>query len=288
MGKAVCPRPDQALADPRQPFEQPGNRVRVPVHPASDRVDRALDGGEVLADRAVLPVRVAPLMGEPGLDIGRRLPQAVEPRLSPRVADDGRIGRRAVPDVHERGPGQRVHSEQAAAHVVDVVGIAVVCGAERDHRLQCGRAAGCDLEAVEAAPGDPEHAHGARAPGLGRDPGDGLDSVVQLLFEVLVEEDPVRLAGSAQVDAHAGVPVPGEVGVHGGVAPPGPVVLPVGDVLEDRWHRLGLGALGKPDLRGQAASIGHRNPDVLDLAHLAREVRANPHASPSHGAVPRV
>ena len=111
-----------------------------------------------------------------------------------------------------------------------------------------------------------------------------LDAVVQLLLEVLVEENPVRLAGSAQVDAHARVPVPGEVGVHGGVAPPGPVVLPVGDVLEDRGHRFRLGALGKPDLRGQAASVRQRNPDVLDLAHLARKIRANPHASPSHGA----
>ena len=58
--------------------------------------------------------------------------------------------------------------EQAAALVVDVVGIAVDGRAERDDRLQRRRLLGRHLQAVEAAPGDAHHADLAGAPGLRR------------------------------------------------------------------------------------------------------------------------
>ena len=66
------------------------------------------------------------------------------------------------------GPRQRLDPEQAAAHVVDVVRVAVVRGADRDDRLQRGRPPGGDLERVEAAPGDPEHARAHRCTRAGR------------------------------------------------------------------------------------------------------------------------
>ena len=69
---------------------------------------------------------------------------------------------------------------------MDVVGIAVVGRAERDHRLQLRRPARGDLQPVEAAPGDADHADAAGAPGLAREPGDDLEGVVLLLLQIFV------------------------------------------------------------------------------------------------------
>ena len=190
----------------------------------------------------------------------------------PALADGGRIRRARVEGEHRGGPRQRLDPEQAAAHVVDVVGVAVVRGADRDDRLQRRRPAGGDLERVEAAPGDPEHARRARAPGLGGEPGEHLDGVVLLLGQVLVEEDAVGVAAAAQVDPHRGVAVPGEVGVAGRVADGRAVAPAVGDVLEQRRHRVALRVLGQPDLRRQPAAVGHGDPDGVDDPHRARQV----------------
>ena len=47
--------------------------------------------------------------------------------------------------------------------------------------FQCRRPARRDLQSIEAAPGDADHADRAGAPGLGREPGDDLERVVLLL-----------------------------------------------------------------------------------------------------------
>ncbi len=155
--------------------------------------------------------------------------------------------------------------QQAAAHVVGVVGVAVVGRAERDDRLQGRRVEGRDLERVEAAPGDPHHPDRTRAPGLGGDPGDDLERVVLLLPGVLVEQDAVAIARAAQVDPHRRIAAPGEVAVDRLVAGAHEVALAVGDVLENRRHRRRLGVLRQPDPGRDPAAVGHRNPDVLDL-----------------------
>ena len=53
----------------------------------------------------------------------------------------------------------------------------------------------------------------AAAPGLGRDPGDDLERVVLLLLAVLVGQQAVGVARAADVDAHAGIAVAGEIGM---------------------------------------------------------------------------
>ena len=106
-------------------------------------------------------------------------------------------------------------ASSAAADVVDVVGVAVVGRAERDdRRLQRRRAAGGDLQPVEAAPGDarscrpsPVHHGWAASQAM------TSQRVVLLLRQILVVEHPVGVAGAAHVDAHAGVAVAGEVGM---------------------------------------------------------------------------
>ena len=136
-----------------------------------------------------------------------------------------------------------------------------------------GGAAGGDLERVEAAPGDPEHPRGPGAPGLVGEPGEHLDGVLLLLGQVLVEQHALGVAAAAHVHPHGGVAVAGEVGVARGVADRGPVAPAVGDVLEQRRHRLALRVVRQPDLRGQPAAVGHGDPGVVDHRVGTREVR---------------
>ena len=79
------------------------------------------------------------------------------------------------------------------------------------------------------------------------------------------------------VDAHGRIAVAGEPGVHERVAGRRAVVLAVGDVLEDRRHRVGLGVVGQPDAGRQAGAVGERDPGVGDRAHAALEVGADAH-----------
>src|SRR6516162_11366749 len=68
VGITVRPRPDQALARYGESLEQPRDCVLVGIGPAADGIDRALDRLVVLAYRAVLPVRIAPLVLKPQLE----------------------------------------------------------------------------------------------------------------------------------------------------------------------------------------------------------------------------
>ena len=71
-----------------------------------------------------------------------------------------------------------------------------------------------DLQAVEAAPRDTDHADRAAAPGLLGEPFDDLERVVLFLLEIFVEHQPVGLAVAAHVDAHAGIAVAGDIGMR--------------------------------------------------------------------------
>jgi hypothetical protein len=148
---------------------------------------------------------------------------------------------------------------------VDVVGVAVVARAHGDDRLQRRRAPRRHLQAVEAAPGDAEHPDLAAAPLLLDEPVDDLEGVVVLLCEVLVREQAVGVAAPAQVDAHAGVAVVGEVRVVALVARGERVALAVREVLEDRGD--GLRIVGQPQPGREPGAVGQRDPDVVHPAH---------------------
>ena len=284
LREGVRPGADQSLARAGQPRDQARDGVGVAVRPASHRVDRGLDRGVVLAHRSVAPVVVAALVREPGLDHRGRALHALEPGVAPAVPDRGRVGRLGAEGQHRGRPREHVDPENAAADVVDVVGVAVVARAHGDHGLERRRPQRRDLQPVEAAPGDPDHAHVAGAPRLGGEPLDHLDSVGLLDGQVLVEHDAVGVAAAAQVDAHAGVAVAGEVGMVVGVAPGERVALSVGQVLEDGRHRVGLGVLGQPDPRGQPRSVGHRNPGVVDPPDGTREIGSRAQGAQSMSA----
>jgi hypothetical protein len=173
--------------------------------------------------------------------------------------------------VHDRTPPE-VLLDQAAAHVVDVAGIAVVGRAEGDDGLERRRPERRRLQRVEAAPGLAHHAHRAAAPGLRRQPGDDLQGVGLLLRQVFVVQQAVGLARAAHVDAHRGIAVAGEIVVHRLVAAAHVVALAVGDVFEDGRDRVVPGVLRQPDARRQAGAVGQRDPRVLDTPYPAREI----------------
>ena len=177
----VRPGANQPFARPGQPGQQARNRVIVIVRPAADGVDGNVDGRVGFANGAVFPVDVAALVTEPGCDVGRRLFQTFLPHLAPILPDEARVGWGGVGHKHDRGPGQHLRGEQAAAHVMHVVGEAVVGEVHGDDGFELRRAAGGDLQGVEAAPRFAKEADVAGAPGLVGDPGQHGQGVVLLL-----------------------------------------------------------------------------------------------------------
>ena len=151
-----------------------------------------------------------------------------------------------------------------------VVGIAVVGGAQRHHRLQRRRAAGGDLQAVETAPGNAHHADAAGAPGLRRQPRDHLQRVVLLLLQILVEHQPIGIPSAAHVHAHAGIAVPGQVRMRQIVALGGPVAAAIRQVFQDRRHRLAI--LRPPDAGGKARAIRKGDPNRIVHRNAAGKV----------------
>jgi len=127
----------------------------------------------------MLPIGVAPLVPEPVSGKQDRAIEPLLPHLAPPLAHDRGVGRQRVVHDECRAPDQ-VFIEEAAAHIVRVIGVAVVGGTERDDRFERRRRAGGHLERIESAPGNSEHANGTVAPGLGREPGDHRDRVVVL------------------------------------------------------------------------------------------------------------
>ncbi len=275
------PRPDQPLARHGETGEETGDRVRIAIGPAADRVYRTDDLREILAYRGVLPERIASLMPQPVVDQERHVFKPLKPHRAPALANQRLVGRSRHVGEHRRRPAE-IGIEQRAAHEMDVVGVAVVGGAQRDDRLERGRTSCRHLQPVETAPGNSHHADRAVAPALCREPGDHLEAVVLLLLQILILEQPVGLAAAAHVDAHSGIAVPGEIRVGEGVALGRAVALAVGQEFEDRGDRPRLGILGKEDPRRQPRAVGEGDEEILDLADTAGKL-ADDHACSFNG-----
>jgi hypothetical protein len=127
--------------------------------------------------------------------------------------------------------------KQAAAHVMDVVGVAVVGEADGHRRLERRRCELRDLQPVESAPGNADHSDRARAPGLARDPVDHLHPVVEFGLGILVLHEAVRVAVAADIDTHAGIAVARQPGMGEFVALQRSVPAPVGQVFQYRRNR---------------------------------------------------
>ena len=217
----------------------------------------------------MLPIGIPALMGEPLLEPRTLHLQPRQPHFPPFVPDELRVRRQGAPGEAVGAPGG-ILVDQATAHVMDVVGIAVVGGAEGDDGLQRRGLQGGELQGVEAAPGDAGHPHRSAAPAPARQPVDDLDPVLLLARQILVQEQPFGFPAAADIDPHAGIALGRDPGMHPDIAIDGPVALAIGDHLQDRRDRPLLGIFGQPDLRRHPHAIGQRDIEVLDQPDAAR------------------
>src|SRR5690625_764298 len=155
---------------------------------------------------------------------------------------------------------------------MDVIGVAVVSGADGDDRLEFFRLARGDLQAVETTPGDADHADRSGAPRLRRDPLQYFEPVVLFLFQVLVMHDTVGITGTPDVDAYRGITVSGVVRVVECVAGAGTVAQAVRQVLQNGGHRVLFRVDRQPDAGSQPATVRQADPGVLDDPELSGHV----------------
>src|SRR5262249_23526328 len=160
------PWPDETLARYVQSLEQAWNCILIGIGPAADGVHGALDRRVILADRSVLPIRVTSLVLQPKLEEQRHVLEPLQPHRPPAIADERRVAREAHRAEKERAPLESVGRKKRAAHVVDIVRVAIIGRADGDDGLEGGRAARRNLQSIEAAPGDSHHPDDAAAPGL--------------------------------------------------------------------------------------------------------------------------
>ncbi len=208
---------------------------------------------------------------------------AIAPHVPPPIAHERRVRRPAEQRVERRAPVERV-GEQRSAHVVHVVGVAIVGRAGRDDRFQRRRPERRDLERVEAAPGVADHADAATAPRLLSEPLDRRCALVQFLRQVLVGHDAVAVAGAAHVDPDGDIAVAGEPPVHRRVADGRELTFSIRQVFEDRGVARGRSrarVLGQEDPRRHPVRRArHRQPGVLDLADVMRQITDDAHDDP--------
>ena len=150
---------------------------------------------------------------------------------------------------------------------MDVVGKAVIGGAQGDDCFQRLGLACRDLQAVKAAPGNPHHADIAVAPGLPAQPVDHFEGVVLFLQQVLVGHQPLTVAIATHVDPDAGIAMPRHIGMHPLIPRQGAIALAIGQVFEDRRVTPGAGIGRQPDTRGQLGAVLQGDQAVLDFAH---------------------
>ncbi len=273
VGVVVGPGADQtADAVGGQVLHEAQHGVAVRVVPAADREDGGLDGAVVLADAAVAPVVVPGRVGRPGVRQRFDGLQALQPELPPRLTGVPRIGWQTGGGERRRRPGVHVDRADGTSRVVRIVVIAIVGGADRDDRLERLGREGRDLERVEAAPGDAEHADLAVAPGPVRQPVHHLDPVGRFGRRVRVRGQTLAVAVPADVHPDGGVAVARVPGVALVVTRGRPVGQAVRQVFEER--RDGLVGERAPHPRVEQGSVRERDAEVL-MGRLVGEGRTD-------------
>ena len=107
-----------------------------------------------------------------------------------------------------------------AAHVVSIVGVAIDDATHGHNGLELRRPHGCDLQRIDATPGNAPHAYRSVRPGLPGEPGNDLDTIGQFRNVVLIDHDSFGVSGAADIDPNEGDPIGREILTGFIVAPP--------------------------------------------------------------------
>ena len=188
-------RPRADNAEPRN--LESGKKARqcigVCIRPTAGDHDRNIDCIPILTNGAMLPIGIAPLVIEPERRPKRHMAEACKPAIAPCFTDNCGIKRARLIGEHDRTPPEII-IEQAPAHIVDVIGVAIIRRTYRKHSLERWRPACGNLQTVKAAPGFSHHADRTGAPWLSGKPFDHFNRVILFLLDIFIIEETVRLA----------------------------------------------------------------------------------------------
>ena len=194
--------------------------------------------------------------------------EPLEPARTPRLADDVRVRRSDEEEVGPRGPELHVVAQHVAAHVVDVVRVAIVGRARTDNRRERGWTQRRDLQRVEPSPRQTAQPDPAVAPWLCSEPRDHVETVLQLGREVLVVKEAVGITTARDRDADVGDARAGERAPVRRVDPAGQPLVRIRVVAEDRANR--FVTVRSPHARVESTAVGQRDPEnLLDHGTLA-------------------
>src|SRR5262249_38602114 len=101
-----------------------------------------------------------------------------------------------------------------------------------------------------------------------------------LLLGVFVEQQALRLAAAANVDANTRVAVAGEIRMRERISLVSPVALAVWEIFQERGNRLLFSIVGQPDAGRHRRAVLQRNQRVLDNTDGAWKSRDNHRDSP--------
>ena len=190
----MCPGPHEHLDRSIQVFGDPERRVTEEICPAAEEIDRNLDVRVILRDRAPAPHFVMSLVLQPLRGPECHRIQALLPHVAPAIlADNRRIRRHRVVELHDRAPPEIVVGKHASVEV-DVFQPAVIGTHDRRDCLECRRAPRGHLKGCVGTPRLAEHADVPIAPWLFGDPRDHVDPVRHFLFRIFVQHHPFAVA----------------------------------------------------------------------------------------------
>src|SRR5690554_2602266 len=104
----VSPGADKSFTRYLQMLHQPQYSVGEAIGPAANGIYRTLDRRVILIRRTGCPVGAAPLMFKPGLKPQATGFHAIEPHVTPAVANDLRVRWQAIEGEHDGGLGEVV------------------------------------------------------------------------------------------------------------------------------------------------------------------------------------
>ena len=198
--------------------------------------------------------------------LGRPVGHGVEPFLphvAPAVADDGRVWRHRVVELHDRAPPEIVACQHTAIEM-DVFEPAVIRAHDRCDCLEGRRTSGRHLKRVVGPPRLAEHADSAIAPVLGSDPFNDADAVVGFDVRIFIEHHTFAVAAAALVDPDGGVAGIREKRVRGLVPHAGPITTSIGNIFQNAGDGFFTSPFRQPEPCRQFHAVRHRYPDRFD------------------------
>jgi hypothetical protein len=121
----------------------------------------------------------------------------------------------------------------------------------------------CNLQAVEAAPGNADHRHLAITPALLCEPGNGFAAIELFLDGVFIVDQSFTVTGAPDIETHRCIAMAGKIHVQSLIPVAGVVAFAVRNVFENDGNGALLAVFRQPHLGGKFRSILQGNEDIF-------------------------